>query len=115
TIYAEEVINAGGDITLNGIVGAGSNGPIGILTLSGHGAGTSAIDIDGNVTTSSGQVYNANIVLKASVTLADSRGNTIALMQAEDSDGTLDGSGNSPWSLTVETDGTTEILGPVGS
>ncbi len=93
----------------------GSNGPIGILTLSGHGAGTSAIDIDGNVTTSSGQVYNANIVLKASVTLADSRGNTIALMQAVDSDGRLDGSGNSPWSLTVETDGTTEILGPVGS
>ncbi len=114
TIFASQVVNAGGDINFFGIVGGGPNGPIGVLTLSGHGSGTSSIELDHDVTTSSGQTYNAQVVLTGSVTLSDTGASPIAFMQTIDSDGTVDSNGNSPWSLTVLTDGVTEFYGPVG-
>ena len=111
TIYAGEVINAGGNIALDGVVGGGANGPIGILTLSGHGAGSSSIDLHHNVTTAFGQTYEANVMLSGSVTLRDSGGHNLVMMDAVDSNGTLDANGNSPWSLTLQSNGSTEILG----
>ena len=114
TIYANQLIDAGGDIAFYGVVGGGPNGPIGVLTLSGHGSGTSSIEIYQNVTTAAGQIYDANVVLGGSVTLTDTGASPIVFTQAVDSDGTVDASGNSPWSLTVQTDGPTESYGPVG-
>jgi fibronectin-binding autotransporter adhesin len=114
TIYASQVVNAGGNIALDGIVGGGVFGPIGALSLSGHGSGSSAIDLDHNVTTQFGQAFAASTLLKASVTLLDTGGGTIALSGSLNSDDMLDVNGNSPWSLTLQTDGPTEITGQVG-
>ena len=84
TIYASQVINAGGDITFDGIVGRGPNLTIGVLTLSGHGSGTVSIAIDGDVTTNSGQAYDERSC-GASVTLTDTGASPIVFMQAVDS------------------------------
>src|SRR5262249_48783275 len=95
-------VNTGGNTTFGGAVG-NSTPLVSVPT----DAGGNTVISGGSIQTTGDQTFNDPVILTADTTLTDSSTGIFF-------NSTVDGGGNGPWNLTVNTGGTTAFNGAVG-